>query len=45
MTGDLPIGDGHQHFWDPPRTPHPWLSTAPLLLHDNAVRIYRIPGI
>jgi predicted TIM-barrel fold metal-dependent hydrolase len=30
VTGDLPIVDAHQHFWDPPRTPHPWLSTAPL---------------
>jgi predicted TIM-barrel fold metal-dependent hydrolase len=27
---DLPIIDAHQHFWDPPSTPHPWLSTAPL---------------
>jgi predicted TIM-barrel fold metal-dependent hydrolase len=27
---DLPLVDAHQHFWDPPRTPHPWLSTAPL---------------
>jgi predicted TIM-barrel fold metal-dependent hydrolase len=27
---DFPIIDAHQHFWDPPRTPHPSLSTAPL---------------
>jgi predicted TIM-barrel fold metal-dependent hydrolase len=26
----LPIADAHQHFWDPARTPHPWLSTTPL---------------
>jgi predicted TIM-barrel fold metal-dependent hydrolase len=30
VTDDLPIVDAHQHFWDPGRTPHPWLSTAPL---------------
>lgn len=30
MTGDLPIVDAHQHFWDPTRNPYPWLSTAPV---------------
>ena len=30
MIDDLPIVDAHQHFWDPARTPHPWLSTSPL---------------
>ena len=30
MIDGLPIVDAHQHFWDPARTPHPWLSTAPL---------------
>ena len=30
MIDDLPIVDAHQHFWDPPRTPHPWLTGAPL---------------
>jgi predicted TIM-barrel fold metal-dependent hydrolase len=30
VIAEIPIVDAHQHFWDPPRTPHPWLSTAPL---------------
>jgi len=30
VIDDLPIVDAHQHFWDPPRTPHPWLTGAPL---------------
>ncbi|HEU5196254.1 MAG TPA: amidohydrolase family protein [Methylomirabilota bacterium] len=30
MTGDLPIVDAHQHFWDPAGGRYPWLSTHPL---------------
>ena len=30
MTGDLPIVDAHQHFWDPADGRYPWLSTHPL---------------
>jgi predicted TIM-barrel fold metal-dependent hydrolase len=30
VIDDLPIVDAHQHFWDPARTAHPWLTTAPL---------------
>jgi predicted TIM-barrel fold metal-dependent hydrolase len=32
---DLALVDAHQHFWDPPRTPHPWLSTALLKEFSN----------
>ncbi|HET7342570.1 MAG TPA: amidohydrolase family protein [Methylomirabilota bacterium] len=30
MSAGLPIVDAHQHFWDPARNPHPWLTGAPL---------------
>jgi predicted TIM-barrel fold metal-dependent hydrolase len=42
VIDELPIVDAHQHFWDPERTPHPRLSTAPLASSrygDYAARI------
>ena len=30
MSGETPIVDAHQHFWDPASGRYPWLSTHPL---------------
>jgi predicted TIM-barrel fold metal-dependent hydrolase len=30
VSGELPIVDAHQHFWDPSGARYPWLSTHPL---------------